>query len=305
MAEQKTGLEGSSFPRIHGLQRTLSFLSCSLSISLSSFSLSLSLFLSALRSRSLTHTLPPYLYLTRSHLFVAGLGMLSWDSAAGSRGERYFGSPFGVLVDNITRTIRCFEIAHTGPHHVRHTQRTIIPSSALGCSRPPPISVCEATRARSLSLSLPLSLARSVYLFLSPSLSSHVTVVTVRRMCSWSPTADTTLLSLQAHLDAPRENLLFREEATSIHIRSHNPSAVLTVSESHTGNDASYLSIIYIGNSTNFAAAVIPSRAIDQYCGTRNRMWPSWPRCPIGFVCCAATSKLKSKSQARRVAATA
>jgi len=105
MAEQKTGLEGSRFPRIHGLQRTLSFLSYSLAHSLARFSLSLSLspslpftldsrtlsyatlaralFLSLTHSLVLTLSLPPYLYLARSHLFVAGLGMLSWDSAAG------------------------------------------------------------------------------------------------------------------------------------------------------------------------------------------------------------------------------
>lgn len=50
---------------------------------------------------------------------------------------------------------------------------------------------------------------------------------------------------------------------------------------------------------------LMPSRAIDQYCGGRGRMWPSWPRCPIGFVCRAVTSELKSNSQARRAVATA
>lgn len=72
--------------------RSPSFLVRSLARSLSlsssrplthSYTLSPSLSLCYARALSLVRSFP-YLYLARSHLFVAGLGMLSWDSAAGS-----------------------------------------------------------------------------------------------------------------------------------------------------------------------------------------------------------------------------
>jgi len=196
MAEQKTGLEGSRFPRIHGLQRTLSFLSRSLAhspalapspfLSLSLFCLALfsslskarttythnararahSLSLCYARALSLARSLPPYLHLARSHLFVAGLDMLSWDSAAGfSEGTLPGPWPYGGhsraqhhhLVHDVAGTGRA---PISNYDHVTPRTRTIIPSFALGCSRPPPISVCETTRARSLLalfFSLPLS----------------------------------------------------------------------------------------------------------------------------------------------------
>lgn len=90
--------------------------------------LSLSFSLRYARALSLDRPLPPYLYLARSHLFVAGLGMLSWDSAAGfSEGTLPGPRPYGghsraqhYLVHDAAGTSRA---PMSDRDHVRHTQK--------------------------------------------------------------------------------------------------------------------------------------------------------------------------------------
>lgn len=89
---------------------------------------SLSFSLRYARALSLDRPLPPYLYLARSHLFVAGLGMLSWDSAAGfSEGTLPGPRPYGGhsraqhhLVHDAAGTSRA---PISDRDHVRHTQK--------------------------------------------------------------------------------------------------------------------------------------------------------------------------------------
>jgi len=118
------------------------FLSLSLSLKLTHRNFSLPLILSICLPclRSFAHTLPPYFYLARSHLVVAGLDMLSWDTAAGLARNAAWARPLGLPRTTLIVQIRRSESRTLKHNFVRHTQCTIIPSSALGCSRPPPIS---------------------------------------------------------------------------------------------------------------------------------------------------------------------
>lgn len=129
-------------------------------------------------------------------LFVAGLGMLSWDSAAGfSEGTLPGPRPFGGhsraqhhLVHDVAGTCGApINESRSRPSHpetrtiILVVRARLLPSTADLRLR----GDARAFSPRSLSHSLSLPLSPTPYpSFSLPLSSSHVTVVTVRRTCT-------------------------------------------------------------------------------------------------------------------------